>query len=109
MASENSNQTAAQSDKDMRNSSLRMLAEIWQRFPEACDYSHAWVPFAELAEPLLDRTSIEVSFLAWSNNMPCFEQPFLWAVLYGPGYLSCWEPGTEETCCMQGPKFTSGL
>ncbi|KAK9863125.1 hypothetical protein WJX84_001609, partial [Apatococcus fuscideae] len=47
--------------KDIRNSALRMLAEIWQRFPSACSYSHAWKPFADVAEPLLSRTSIEAS------------------------------------------------
>ena len=47
--------------KDIRNGALRMLAEVWQRFPGACDYSHAWAPFVELAQPLLERTSIEVS------------------------------------------------
>ena len=53
--------TELDSAKDIRNSALRMLAEIWQRFPEACSYSHAWGPLADVAEPLIPRTSIEVS------------------------------------------------
>ena len=49
-------------DREVRVSALRLLAQVWERFPSACGlYGAAWGPFLEAVEPLIPRLAAEAA------------------------------------------------
>ena len=44
--------------KDLRSSSLRLLARLWLRFPNEVDWRHLWPPFLAAAASLQPRMEV---------------------------------------------------
>jgi hypothetical protein len=47
--------------REVRTAALRLLLEVWVRFPDRCDYSPFWPRFFSAVSPLIPRMLVEVS------------------------------------------------
>ena len=46
--------------REVRSSTLRLLADLWTRFPAGADYNPLWPRFFAVVEPIAQRLPIEV-------------------------------------------------
>lgn len=47
--------------KELRSGCLKILSQLWIRFPDAVDYNDAWGPFLEAVVPLMPRMVVEAA------------------------------------------------
>lgn len=58
--SRSAKEPAEEGHREVRSLALRLLAQIWRRFPGGCDYASLWPRFFEAAQPLVPRLLVEV-------------------------------------------------
>ncbi|KAK9808411.1 hypothetical protein WJX73_001754 [Symbiochloris irregularis] len=98
----------ADGGKELRSSCLRLLAQMWTRFPEDLDWGPLWHPFFAAALPLLPRMEMgaEAVPALLEVLMPLAASPKLAAVL-DPDF-DCSRPDSERVDAISGEARLAG-